>query len=220
MYKVLAEITFFLIFVILLMIVCYGNRGHTRYLLTDSMEDAFKNFKGKNVSSFWTWMRGKLFQLCMTPDASVCQVTDEMPRNAMFSRCIPSYSSKNEYKTPYNLPEWIPVTNTSHNQSVFELERMCPKPWRYKSSRDLQTLSYEGFYSTYDGGGFVADLGYNIKSALKVLNTLQEHNWIDEFSVAVFIEFTIFNPSSSLFSVAKCLYERSPTGGVFFFKKC
>lgn len=148
--------------------------------------------------------------------ASVCQVTDEMPHNAMFSRCIPSYSSKNEYKTPYNLPEWIPVTNTSHNQSVFELERMCPKPWRYKSSRDLQTLSYEGFYSTYDGGGFVADLGYNIKSALKVLNTLQEHNWIDEFSVAVFIEFTIFNPSSSLFSVAKCLYERSPTGGVLF----
>lgn len=108
------------------------------------------------------------------------------------------------------------MTNMSHNQSVFELERMCPKPWRYRSSWELDTLSYEGFYSTYNGGGFVADLGYNIKSALKVVNKLQANNWIDEFSVAVFIEFTIFNPSSSLFSVTKCLYERSPTGGVAF----
>lgn len=149
--------------------------------------------------------------------ASVCQVTEKAHQSGeSFTRCIPSYSSKNEYTTPYNLPEWIPVTNMSHNQSVFELERMCPKPWRYKSSWDLQTLPYEGSYSTYNGGGFVADLGYNIKSALKVVNKLQANNWIDEFSVAVFIEFTIFNPSSSLFSVTKCLYERSPTGGVVF----
>lgn len=45
MYKVLAEITFFLIFVLLLMIVCYGNRSHARYLLTNSTEEAFVNFK-------------------------------------------------------------------------------------------------------------------------------------------------------------------------------
>ena len=45
MYKVLAEVTIFLIFVLLLMIVCYGNRGYTRYMLTTSMEDAFKEFK-------------------------------------------------------------------------------------------------------------------------------------------------------------------------------
>ena len=148
---------------------------------------------------------------------SVCPVIEKTPQlGESFTRCILSYSSKNEYKTLYNLPEWIPVANMSHKQSVFELGRMCPKPWRYRSSWDLHTLSYEGNYSTYNGGGFVADLGYNIKSALKVVNELQAKNWIDEFSVAVFIEFTVFNPSSSLFSVTKCLYERSPTGGVAF----
>lgn len=45
MHKVLAEITLFFIFVLLLMIVCYGNRSSTRYLLTNSMEDTFKTFK-------------------------------------------------------------------------------------------------------------------------------------------------------------------------------
>ena len=93
---------------------------------------------------------------------------------------------------------------------------MCPRPWRYRSSEELQTLSYQGVYSSYDGGGFVADLGYNIKSASNILKKLMENNWIDDFSVAIFIEFTVFNPSSSLFSVVRCLYERFPTGGVAF----
>ena len=146
-----------------------------------------------------------------------CQVSKKSLGLAeTFNRCIPPYSSKNEYRTPYNLPEWLPVTNTSQFQSVFELERMCPKPWRYRTSSELQTLSYQGVFNTYDGGGFVADLGYNIKDAANVLNKLQENNWIDELSVAVFVEFTVFNPSSSLFSVTRCLYERFPTGGTAF----
>ena len=53
MYKVLAEISFFLIFVLLLMIVCYGNRSTTRYLLTNSMEDAYKNFKVSSTVSLY-----------------------------------------------------------------------------------------------------------------------------------------------------------------------
>lgn len=149
--------------------------------------------------------------------ATTCQVSENAPQlGETFTRCIPTYSSKNEYKIPFNFPEWIPFTNTSQFESVFDLEKMCPKPWRFRSSLELRTLSYQGFYSTYNGGGFVADLGYNIKSALNVLNKLQANNWIDEFSVAVFIEFTVFNPSSSLFSVARCLYERFPTGGIAF----
>lgn len=112
----------------------------------------------------------------------------------------------------------MPVINTSKFQSTFQLETMCPKPWRYRSSWDLKTLPYRGFHNTYGGGGFVADLGYNIQSALNVLQELEENNWIDEFSVAVFIEFTVFNPASSLFSSVKCLYEKFPTGGLEFSK--
>lgn len=108
--------------------------------------------------------------------------------------------------------------NTSKFQSAFQLEVMCPKPWRYRSSSDLKTLPYQGFHNTYGGGGFVADLGYNIESALDVLQKLEENNWIDEFSVAVFIEFTVFNPASSLFSSVKCLYENFPAGGLEFSK--
>ena len=64
----------------------------------------------------------------------------------------------------------------------------------------------------YNGGGYVADLGYNSRTALGVVRNLESNNWIDERTAAVFVEFTVFEPSTSLFSVAKFLYEVIPTG--------
>jgi hypothetical protein len=66
----------------------------------------------------------------------------------------------------------------------------------------------------YGGGGFVADLGYNKSTAENVINNLQGNNWIDEYTAVVFLEFTVFNPASSLFSSAKFLYERFPSGSI------
>ena len=60
----------------------------------------------------------------------------------------------------------------------------------------------------------MADLGYNEESALDVISGLQNHDWINEFTAAVFIEFSVHEPSSRLFSSIKYLYERLPTGGV------
>lgn len=253
MYKIISEVTLFLLFVVVLMVVCYGNRGPNRFMQTNSLNNSLIAFKGRNTSSFWHWMRGRLcpalfdtrwyngwmfeyeegfvgnrelflvgmprLRQIRIKQANSCYVTEKVNElTKTFSRCVPPYSSNNEYKTLYNLPNWIPVKNTSKFQTVFELERICPKPWRYRSSSDLNTLSYQGVYSMYDGGGFVADLGYNIRSALNVLNNLEANNWIDEFSVAVFVEFTVFNPASSLFSAVRCLYERFPTGGLHFSK--
>ena len=59
----------------------------------------------------------------------------------------------------------------------------------------------------------MADLGYNKESALDVISKLQNHDWINEFTAAVFVEFSVHEPSSRLFSSVKYLYERLPTGG-------
>ena len=68
--------------------------------------------------------------------------------------------------------------------------------------------------ATYSGSGFVANLGYRADSALTVIKNLETNQWIDDRTAAVLIECTVFEPSSSLFSVLKYLYERYPTGGV------
>lgn len=45
MYRKMGEIAIFLVFVVFLMIVCYGNRKSTRYLVTRSMEETFSEFE-------------------------------------------------------------------------------------------------------------------------------------------------------------------------------
>lgn len=142
-----------------------------------------------------------------------CQVATEYPPvDGMFKRCIPAYSTQDEDTTRYNLPGWVPITNITKYHSEYDLLRLCPKPWRYNSSLELNTLSYYGRKTRYDGGGYVADLGYNSRTASRVVINLASNDWIDERTAAVFIEFTVFQPSTSLFSVAKFAYEVYPTG--------
>ena len=128
-------------------------------------------------------------------------------------RCLPYYSSRSEDKTAYNLRDWTPINNITEFEVSFKLDDLCPKPWRYQTADSLETLSFHGYYALYDGGGYVADLGYNAKSALGVIHDLENNSWIDDRTFAVFIEFTVYEPSSTLFSAGKYLYERYPTGG-------
>ena len=51
-----------------------------------------------------------------------------------------------------------------------------------------------------------------MKSALDVVRVLKNKDWIDESTAAVFIEFTLINPSTSIFSFVRHAYERLPTG--------
>ena len=44
MFRTILEISFFLLFVILLMVVCYGNRKSSRFALTKTLEDTFSRF--------------------------------------------------------------------------------------------------------------------------------------------------------------------------------
>lgn len=104
-----------------------------------------------------------------------------------------------------------------HNRSEFEqqfkLLYLCPRPWRYETAEELNTLSFQGLMTTYSGGGFIADLGYNTDDALRVIDNLEINDWIDNMTAVVFVEFTIYQPASSLFSAVKFLFERFPSGG-------
>jgi len=140
-------------------------------------------------------------------------MTNEPALARQFSRCLPFYTAGVENVSPYNRPGWEPIQNATIFYSDFDLEKECPRPWRYRGPENLRLRPFKGVMATFVGGGYIADLGYNSHSALKVINMLEKDIWIDDQTVAVFTEFTIFEPSSSLFSTIKLLFERSPTGG-------
>ena len=129
--------------------------------------------------------------------------------NDIFPGCLEAYSKESEDKTPFSLPKWIPLKNYSHIQSR---EDICPKPWRYQSASKIGTRSHDAVKERYDGGGYVADLGYNSEEASRVVRELRENNWVDKRTAVVFIESTLFNPSTSLFCNIRNIYEKLPTG--------
>ena len=132
----------------------------------------------------------KLTQICCLHFylSEQCYLNDALNFKDRFKICRPAYSSDDEDRAAFNLPGWIPVTTHNKSHNPYEL---YPQAWRYQSKETLGSLSYLG----YDGGGYVASLGYNNKTAIDVARDLKEHGWIDESTAVVFIEFTLFNLS-------------------------
>lgn len=58
--------------------------------------------------------------------------------------CLPPYGFGNEDKTPYSMPRWLKIpANQTILLSEFALKKMCPRPWRYHSAEELQTLPFQ-----------------------------------------------------------------------------
>lgn len=141
-----------------------------------------------------------------------CPVLDEA--NTLFNSCIALYSYIAEDKTRFYLPRWRPFPS-SQNISAEALYRICPKPWRYSTAEQTQSLPLWGRISSiYGQGGYLAELGYEKNSASKVISELNQFNWLDRFTSAVLVEFTVFNSRVSLFSAVWIPVEFSPSGHV------
>ena len=126
-----------------------------------------------------------------------------------FQECFKGYSTKNEDKTAYNKPGWRPVDNAARND---ELLQLCPKPWRYQHAEETDTTPRWGQFSFYDGGGFVADLGYDNHTGFSIVTNLQNNGWLDRQTRVVLAEFSTFNPSVNILSVATYFYEVDASG--------
>ena len=159
------------------------------------------------------------FQQLNRVDASVfssdsCKVIDEA--ESIFNSCIAQYSFSAEDKRMYFQPRWRPF-HQSINTSAGDLNNVCPKPWRYASAEETESLYLWGrlqFSSVYSQGGYLAELGYDRQSASKVVSDLSLLNWFDRFTSVVIVEFTVFNSRVSLFSSVWIPVEYSPSGHV------
>ena len=72
-----------------------------------------------------------------------------------------------------------------------------------------------GLLSTYNGGGFHADLLGSGGQTEELFSELEHLGWIDKFTRAVFIEFTVVNAYVNLFSRVSLVVEFSNSGNTF-----
>ena len=67
--------------------------------------------------------------------------------------------------------------------------------------------------------GFVYNLDSARLTSLEKIQDLQVHGWIDRYTRAVFVEFTVYNAHTNFFSVVTLLTEILPTGGYHHYPK-
>ena len=102
-----------------------------------------------------------------------------------------------------------------YNTSWPKALQLCPKPWRYQTGEELDNDPIKGTYNTYEGGGYVAVMGYDVEIAYGVLNETFGYKWADRRTRAVILEFAVFNANTNLLSIATYFYEVIATGAAY-----
>lgn len=145
-----------------------------------------------------------LRQLRVKPD--FCTV-DPMFYNIV-DACIKPYSFADSDTANYGM-EWKPfvwlnkTTNNSAEQFV------------YRTASELDGYVFVGKISTYQGDGYVHQFRGSADELQKNLAWLKSQHWIDRFTRAVFVEFTVYYPYVNIFGVATMVLELPGTGGMW-----
>ena len=86
--------------------------------------------------------------------------------------------------------------------------------FNFTRSSVLKDNIYFGQYTQYTGGGYAYKLNPGSTQVLNDLLALQQLNWIDKRTRAVFIEFALYNPNLNFFSYCELLFEIIPSGNI------
>ncbi len=126
----------------------------------------------------------------------------------LVKKCNVAYSvfaANSEDYAPY----WEKVkVNTSGSCSLTK-HAYC-----YQSWAELDSYPYIGQHGVYAGGGYVAELKGSLTDLYNIVDDLENQGWIDKYTRAVFVEFSIYNPSNNLFGIVILLAEFLPSGGI------
>ena len=93
---------------------------------------------------------------------------------------------------------------------------LSKRGFKYVAPTGFSSLAFSTELGTYDGGGYVVSLKDTHKYALEMIRSLKAKNWITKYTRALFLECTIYNVNSNLFTNIKALFEFSEVGGISY----
>jgi hypothetical protein len=78
------------------------------------------------------------------------------------------------------------------------------------------TVSFmTGEFASYTEGGYIATLGPTRNNSLAVFQSLTNNSWLDKRTRAIFIDFTLYDPTTYVLVSFKLTVEISAAGTVF-----
>ena len=126
-------------------------------------------------------------------------------------RCGQWYSFKSKMADHMSYTVGWNTTRTSVPDKLTDLE----ESFLYQTPSHLHGIPFWGYLTSYEAGGYVANLGQTLQSAQTMLNDLRKNSWIDRYTRAVLLEFNVLNIQSGLFTQVILSMEFPPVGGAY-----
>ncbi|TRY95089.1 hypothetical protein DNTS_004183 [Danionella cerebrum] len=229
--SLIMEILVFLGFLWMLLLVAYGQKDENGFYLIDHIRQSFSNGISDTMSSndVFTWANtvllenlfgenpgfitdgnSKLVGSARLRQVRVKRDSCETAKSMRYAipKCNAPYSWENEDMGTY-APGWDDLNFTNGTEDTITA-------WLYQSQSTLNSAPVWGTIALYRGGGYVMDLGSNVQNATGKLQYLFNSTWLDEYTRAIFVEFTVYNANVNLFCIITLMLENS--AGAFIFR--
>ncbi|CAH1253114.1 PKD1L3 [Branchiostoma lanceolatum] len=214
--RTLGEITTYLIYVLLLLVIANGSMDSSSHYLHKDLEGLFsgKFDEVSTAESFWKWGRESLLPELFNKtqynagrrkwrDKPFISDLQSVMVGSARIRQLRVFAGWQPFESG-----WQPVSTTNHTLNNGSLVK---SPWVYQNpSNDLSTAAE---MASYDSGGYVAELGDSYETALETIEELEKSDWIDRYTRAIVVEFTVFNANVNFFSTLIYVVEFPNTGG-------
>ncbi|XP_067459444.1 polycystin-1-like protein 2 [Thunnus thynnus] len=230
-FALLREILTYIGFMWMLLLVAYGQRDPNAFFLNQHIRDSFSEDVSDSMSlgDVFTWantsLLSNLFGIYpgfitdgnsklvgnarlrqVRVQKNSCEIADCMLH--FVPDCHASYSWEVEDMDSYD-PGWNHSTRDNISMSTFS-------PWKYQTEAQLRAYPVWGQMVLYRGGGFVAELGPDSQNASRTLEYLFTNKWLDIYTRAIFVEFTVYNANVNLFCIVTLLLETTAIGAFQF----
>ncbi|KAL7385772.1 hypothetical protein ABVT39_028164 [Epinephelus coioides] len=230
-FALLKEILTYMGFMWMLLLVAYGQRDPSAFFLNQHIRNSFSRGISDSMSlgEVFTWANtsllsnlfgvypgfitdgnsklvgnARLRQLRVQKDS--CETADSMLQ--FVPDCHAPYSWETEDMGSYD-PGWNHTVRDNISAST-------SSPWTYQTQAQLRAHPSLGKMVLYRGGGFVAELGPDSQNASSTLEYLFRNTWLDIYTRAIIVEFTVYNANVNLFCIVTLLLETTAVGAFQF----
>ncbi|XP_037646091.1 polycystic kidney disease protein 1-like 2 [Sebastes umbrosus] len=228
-FALLKEILTYMGFMWMLLLVAYGQRDPNAFFLNRHIRGSFSGGISHSMSlgDVFTWAKTTLLSNLFSKDYPGF-ITDGNSKLVGNARLRQLRVQKNSCQIAGSMLQFVP---DCHAQYSWELEDMGSydpgwnhssardniststySPWTYQTQAQLRDYPVWGQMVLYRGGGFAVELGPDSQNASSTLEYLFRNTWLDTYTRAIFVEFTVYNANVNLFCIVTLLLETTAIG--------
>ncbi|KAM9860546.1 polycystin-1-like protein 2 [Aulostomus maculatus] len=230
-FALIREILAYMGFMWMLLLVAYGQRDPNAYFLTQHIRQSFSKgiSDSMSIQDVFNWANTTLLSSLfgdypgfitdgnsnlvgntrlrqVRVQKNSCHIAKSMQKSV--HECHAPYSWELEDMGSYG-PCWSNSVADNTSQNLYS-------PWKYQSQGKLRAYPTWGSVKLYRGGGFVMELGPDLENSSRSLQYLHDNSWLDVYTQALFVEFTVYNANVNLFCIVTLMLETTAIGAFQF----